>query len=123
MKAIILIFLSFLLSQNIYGQKLSIKVYNKTGYNLDSVAVEKVYVGLIKADSSVTVLNCKEFYSQDGTPFNSVIWIIKEKKEPRLKHMIGCATGVRTFTEGKYEFDIILIESKEGYRLIWRTHK
>ena len=83
---------------------LKVEVFNRTGFDLDSVSIEDKYVGIIKKSASVVVTDLKELEMQDNLPF-------------------GLATGVHAVSEGNYTFDITLHEGEEGYRLYWGIHQ
>jgi hypothetical protein len=97
-------------------------IFNKTGYDLDSVYLGDAYVGKIGKDKSVEVINCRELGMQDGAPFMLAAGVINGKKKDRRP--VGyCGTGVSTAREGNFEFDIHMQETEFGYRLQWDVHR
>jgi len=115
-------YLLLLLSLNSFGQRLKITLYNKTGYDLDSVLLEGKYVGRIKKNDSIAVLNCKKIVIQGGKPADLAYGIIKDKKMD--DSFLGlCGVGCRNVTRGKFKFDITLVERKDGYRLFYNEHE
>lgn len=110
------------MSLNCFGQKLAIEIYNKTGFDLDSVSIMNKYVGAIKKDSSTEILNFNELAIQDGEPFGFPHGTIKGKKKSDTKLGL-CGTGTYNVTEGQFKFDITLSERVDGYFLFWNTHK
>ena len=105
-----------------YGQDLKVTIYNKTGYDLDSVSLGECYVGIIKKESSVLVSDCKGFTVQDGVPFGFAQGTIKEKKK-NTERLGLCGTGVSFTSSGVYKFDIAMMEQTAGYRLFWTGHR
>ena len=122
MKKLILFVFPFLLYQIGYGQNLQIKIYNKTGYDLDSISIGDTYVGLIKKHSSKIVLECKFLDLQDGRPYGLPNGIAKGLTKDTSWLIPFCSTGLKSVTTGKFKFDITLNAGKEGYRLYWRKH-
>jgi hypothetical protein len=116
-----IIMLVVIVSSKIYGQNLKIELFNKTLYDLDSVTIGEKFVGKIKKNSSIVVLDCKEIVMQSGLPygFPHAIIIGKEKSTS----FFGlCGTGRKKITKGKFKFDITLKETENDYRLIWSEH-
>ncbi len=117
-----------LLSQNSFTQNLKLRVYNKTGYNIDSLQIGNIYVGKLPKDSSYLMLNIPEIGIQDEVPqfFPYGILMIKGKSVRVEYHTIDCAHGkVHILKSGNYEFDLTLGEVtwRHGYDLWWDTHQ
>lgn len=122
MKKIILFVFTFLFCQINYGQNLKIKIFNKTGFDIDSVSIGSKYIGAIKKGSSVKILDCNEIILQDGIPYGLPGGIILN--ETTNTELIGlCGTGRKTITRGYYKFDITAYKNEFGYRLFWHNHK
>ena len=65
MKTKVVLFLLFaIFSKNGFTQKLTIELFNKTGLDLDSVTLNKVYCGTIKKIHPLKFLNAKGFIPQ-----------------------------------------------------------
>lgn len=107
--------------QIIYGQNLKIKIYNKTGFDLDSVTIGDKYVGFIKKNSFVLISDCKELLIQAGTPLHSDGIIKGKTKNTELWRIEAC--GIKNVKQGHFKFDIKVKENEFGYRLIWYKHK
>jgi hypothetical protein len=107
-----------------WGQNLSIKFYNKTGFDIDSLKIGAQYIGYFKKDASTPFLKYNSFDIQDGAPFGFAFGIIKNKKRDK-KPFMKCGYGVTTETFGKYQCDIILMNKGNGYgyMLIFDNHK
>ncbi len=124
MKGLLIICLFALVSLKGNAQSLKIRVYNKTGFDLDSVTISKNYIGKIPKDSSKLVLSIQGIEMQDEFPF--IIQpggIIKNKKKFRdsARHTY-CGTGVEMVESGNFEWDIKLLEKDSGYFLYWDKH-
>lgn len=79
MKRLLLIFIGILFYQNCIGQDLKIKLTNKTGFDIDSVAISNRYIGLLKKDSSITV-ECNAITMERGFIMELPKGTIKRKK-------------------------------------------
>ncbi len=121
MKIIFLFVFTFLICQINYGQNLKIKIYNKSGFDIDSVLIGDKFVGAIKKNSSIIILDCREITLQDGLPYGLPGGIIIN--ETTNKELIGlCGTGRIKVTKGNFKFDITASKNEFGYRLFWDKH-
>lgn len=122
MKAITLLILLLININSVFSQHLKIELFNKTGYNLDSVSMGNEGFAKIKKDSSVTIHGIKEISTLGGLPIGTANGRIYEKK--RDTRFIGiCGTGNKTVRKGRLQFDIIMVDGENGYRLLYRSHK
>jgi hypothetical protein len=123
MKTKVVLFLLFILfqQQNVIAQKLSIELFNKTGVDLDSVTLNKVYCGKIKKDSSLKVFKCKGFYSSSGWPLLKTTAIIHNNIP--VRSLTECGTKAKYITTGKHQFDIYLSELELGNVLRVKKHE
>ncbi|MFM7759088.1 MAG: hypothetical protein ACKO6J_09155, partial [Crocinitomicaceae bacterium] len=64
------------------GQNIQIKIFNKTGYNLDSVSFDNFYLGKISKDSLVILSGIKEITMHGDVPLNRPFGLIEGKKRP-----------------------------------------
>ena len=111
----------FIITNNGFAQKLKIEIFNKTEFDLDSVEINDIYIGSIKKDSSLLIVNLEELKIQDGLPFGLPYGIIRDKK--RYGGFFGfCGTGLTTVNKGKFKFDIIIREREGAYILYWEKH-
>ena len=116
----------------VYGhaQKLKITIYNTTGYDVDSVSIGDTYVGFIKKNDSIVVLNCHDLKMQDGIPYfpgaSGIVRTRKIDKVDTLKNPVKlygwCGTGVEIVDSGTYRFTLSYYENSDGYRLWWGRH-
>jgi hypothetical protein len=96
-------------------------VYNKTGYQLDSLEFEEHYFQLAPNDS-IIIKNCKSFSMQDDLPFafpQAKIKGISVKNPP----FSICGVGASKIVHGTYQYDIRLIKNVDFPFLIWQKHK
>lgn len=63
------------------GQNIQIKVFNKSGYDLDSVSFDHFYLGKINKDSTVFLSGINELIMQGDIPLHRPFGIIKGKKD------------------------------------------
>jgi len=103
------------------GQNIHIKVFNKTGYNLDSVSFDHFYLGKISKDSTVFISGISEITIHGDVPLLRPFGIIKGKKRPvNLKE---CGTKSKKKKSGIYAYDILINESENQYQLYWKKHE
>ena len=114
--AILLLIPSFSIGQNIL-----IKVFNKTGYNLDSVSFGHFYLGKISKDSTVFLSGIDEITMQGDVPLNRPFGLIEGKKRPF--NLTPCGTKSKKKKEGSYVFDIFINETGNEYWLYWKKHE
>jgi hypothetical protein len=122
MKTILLFFFLLMGSKFSFGQHLKIELFNKTGYDLDSVSIGNEGFVKIKKDSSVVIHGCKDLSMMGGLPIGNANGKIYEKK--RDTRFLGiCGTGNKRVRKGHFQFDIIMVDGENGYRLFYQTHK
>ncbi len=122
MKTVTLIFFLLIGFKSGFSQHLKIELFNKTGYDLDSVSMGNEGFEKIKKDSSAVIHNCKELSIMGGLPIGTANGKIHEKKCDR--RFVGiCGTGNKTVRKGHFQFDIIMVDGENGYRLFYRSHK
>jgi hypothetical protein len=111
----------FILAGNVCkGQVSEIKVFNKTGFDLDSVVVFKKFFAHLPKDSVVAVAPFQSFYSSSGIPLDVPKGIIRLAKQvPALK---GCGTKAKKITQGKHLFDLTVYETGLGLCLRYVPH-
>ena len=122
MKTTILFFFLLSVSQISFGQHLKIELFNKTGYNLDSVSIGNEGFVKIKKDSSAVIYGIKEISMMGALPIGTANGKIYEKK--RDARFLGiCGTGNKSVHKGYFKFDIIMVDGENGYRLFYQSHK
>ena len=103
------------------GQNIHIKVFNKTGYDLDSVSFDHFYLGKISKDSTVFISNIIEITMQGDVPLHRPFGIIEGKKRPF--NLAPCSTKSKKKKAGSYAFDLFIFETGNEYRLYWKKHE
>jgi hypothetical protein len=120
-KIIFCFFISLVLPPLSFCQNLGIEVFNKTGYNLDSVSFCKIEIGNITQDSSVVLTDLDEITFLGDLPLHLPFGLIEGKKRPM--NLTPCGTKSKKKKEGFYQFDILIYEYGGEYRLYWRKHE
>jgi len=105
----------------IFGQNIQIEVFNKTGYNLDSVSFHHFYLGKIIKDSTFFLSGIDEITMQGDVPLNRPFGLIEGKKRPF--NLTPCGTKSKKKKEGSYAFDLFIYETGNEYRLYWKKHE
>jgi hypothetical protein len=105
----------------LFGQNIKLTVFNKTGYNLDSVSFGRFQLGKINKDSCVFLSDIDEIIIQGDVPLHRPFGIIKGKR--RLFNLSPCSTKSTKKKSGSYAFDIYIYETKKEYRLYWKKHE
>lgn len=122
MKTITLLFFLLIGFKSCFAQHLKIELFNKTGYDLDSVSIGNEGFVKIKKDSSAVINGCKDLSIMGGLPIGTANGRIYEKK--RDARFIGiCGTGNKRVHKGYLKFDIIMVDGENGYRLFYQAHK
>ena len=114
--AVLILIPELSISQNIH-----IKVFNKTGYNLDSVSFDHFYLGKLCKDSSVFISGIAEMTMQGDVPLHRPFGIIEDKK--RLHNLTKCGTKSMKVKEGSYAFDVFIKDRGYDYLLYWKRHE
>ena len=120
-KAIFYLVFSLLFPSGLIGQNINLVVFNKTGYNLDSVSFNQIELGNITKDSSVVFSNINEITLLGDVPLHLPFGIIEGKKRPL--NLTPCGTKSNKKKEGIFMFDILIYEYGGEYRLYWRKHE
>lgn len=100
----ILILLLIINSKNLNAQKLTIEVFNKTGMDLDSVQLDKRYIGFLPKDSSVVLNNCKEFKASGSWPLMKIRAV--DDKGNKSRNLSQCGTKAIVIKKGRHRIDI-----------------
>ena len=103
------------------GQNIDIKVFNKTGYDLDSVSFDHFYLGNISRDSTVFISDIIEITMQGDVPLHRPFGIIEGKNRPFK--LAPCGTKSKKKKVGIYAFDLFIYETENEYRLYWKKHE
>lgn len=103
------------------GQNINIKVFNKTGFELDSVLIDHIYLGKISRDSTVFLSGIDEITMQGDVPLRRPYGIIEGKKRPL--NLTPCGTKSKKKKVGSYAFDLFVYETGNEYRLYLKKHE
>jgi hypothetical protein len=103
------------------GQNIEIRVFNKTGYDLDSVLFDQFYLGKLSNDSTVFLSGISEIVMQGDVPLRRPFGLIEGKKRPF--NLTPCGTKSKKVKAGSYAFDIFIYETGNEYRLYWKKHE
>ncbi len=108
----ILILLLIINYNNLNAQKLTIELFNKTGMDLDSVQLDKRYIGFLPKDSSVVLKNCKEFKAVGSWPLMKIRAI--DDKGNKSRNLSECATKAIAIKSGRHRIDIKVANPEFG---------
>ena len=103
------------------GQNIHIKVFNKTGYDIDSVLFGHFYLGKLSKDSTVFISDIIEITMQGDVPLHRPFGIIEGKNRPL--NLAPCVTKSKKKKAGIYAFDLFIYETGNEYRLYWKKHE
>lgn len=104
-----------------YAQNLSLEVYNLSGYDLDSLYIEKEYVGGLKRDSTIIIRQIDTLTIQGMLPLLLPVGVVKEKKMHRSP--LKCSTKSRKVSDGHYRFNLHSREDQRGLSFYWTVHQ
>ena len=110
--SILILLLLIINSKNLNAQKLTIEVFNKTGMDLDSVQLDKRYIGFLPKDSSVVLKNCKAFKASGSWPLMKIRAI--DDKGNKSRNMSECGTKAIVIKEGRHRIDIKVANPEFG---------
>ncbi len=108
-KKLIILVASLVVTNNMCGQGLKVKVNNKTNQDIDSLKIGLVYVGHIPKDSSTQFINFSKFYFDSGHPYESISGQILKETLTEW-HWSDCASERRNETTGTFVFDLEVIK-------------
>lgn len=103
-----------------FSSRVQIEIYNKTGFDIDSLNIEGKFYKIPKQKS--LVINCKKLTIQDNLPFGSPKGILKKMPRDTMPEFL-CGTGVEEIRSGKYKFDIKALIGTDYYTLNWVKHE
>ena len=86
-------------------KNLHVKFYNKTGENLDSLAIAGTLIGDLKKEGSTKNIAFKQFVFDGSIPYEIISSKINNKKIEQL-NWSWCGTNIEPKTKGSYIFDI-----------------
>ena len=98
--------------KNLYAQKLTIEVFNKTGMDLDSVQLDKQYIGYLPKDSSAVLENYKEFKASGSWPLMKIRAV--DDKGNKSHNLTECGTKAKVIKDGRHRIDIKVANPEFG---------
>ena len=98
--------------KNLYAQKLTIEVFNKTGMDLDSVQLDKQYIGFLPKDSSAVLENYKEFKASGSWPLMKIRAV--DDKGNKSHNLTECGTKAKVIKDGRHRIDIKVANPEFG---------
>jgi hypothetical protein len=102
---------------DLFGQQLTIKIHNLTGFDIESLEIREGLLGNVRQNQTVTIKHLKSINIQDGVLyFGAVRGNIKGKEENKKKLGL-CSNGVEVINSGQINFDLTVDETVSGYRL------
>ena len=96
----------------IYSQNLTIEVFNKTGMDLDSVQLDKRYIGFLPKDSSAVLENYKEFKASGSWPLMKIRAV--DDKGNKSHNLAECGTKAKVIKDGRHRIDIKVANPEFG---------
>ena len=102
------------------SQGVTIKIHNKTGIDLDSVAMGSVYFGSIPNDSMKIFSGMTELVLQSNLPLFQPTALVKGQRKGRL--IAKCGTKSKVVKSGTFAFDLMLYKQGDDVRLYWKEH-
>lgn len=104
-----------------FFQNLKIIVFNKAGYDIDSLKLDNKFFHISKGDSLI-IDNCNSLSMQNDLPFGLPQASIRGKNKYTFK-LFFCGTGVEKIKNRVCKFDITISEDSNFYKLYWQAHK
>jgi hypothetical protein len=95
------------LANSFFCQDLTIQVRNKTGYKVDSLSVDGIFIGTLGNDSLSKPIPIHSFPSDVFLP--SIYGMVNAKKTKSFPDM--CGTHLNYITKGHFIYELLLVES------------
>jgi len=96
-------------------KNITVKFYNKTGHDVDSLIVGDTFVGHISNNDSTEFIKFRKFHFDSGIPYEDLKGQIQRQTFSEF-HSSWCGTERYTKTNGSYSFDI---RAKPGIDTAW----
>lgn len=121
MKQALIVILSILFFPS-HGQSLVFTINNKTGYDVDSLRLCPGQFFSLKAGEQVVITTCRPVSMQGGIPWGRPGGVIYGRKKNNST-LRSCGTGITSVEKGHFFADLVMLEDKNGYHLIWAGHQ
>jgi hypothetical protein len=96
----------------IYSQNLTVELFNNTGMDLDSVQLDKQYIGYLPKDSSAVLENYKEFKASGSWPLMRIRAV--DDKGNKSHNLAECGTKAKVIKDGRHRIDIKVANPEFG---------
>jgi len=96
----------------IYSQNLTVELFNNTGMDLDSVQLDKQYIGFLPKDSSAVLENYKEFKASGSWPLMKIRAV--DDKGNKSHNLTECGTKAKIIKDGRHRIDIKVANPEFG---------
>ena len=107
---------------NASGQDLTVKFYNKTGFDLDGLTIGTTLIGSVANDSSSNFIEFSEFMLDSGYPYEKVKGSIKNTIMTSYDWS-WCGSERFPVYEGTLEYDVVLKEYEGDNYLYLKRHQ
>ena len=98
--------------KNLNAQKLTVELFNNTGMDLDSVQLDKQYIGYLPKDSSAVLENYKEFKASGSWPLMKIRAV--DDKGNKSHNLTECGTKAKVIKDGRHRIDIKVANPEFG---------
>ena len=107
---------------NSSGQDLKVKFYNKTGFDLDSLKIQKNFIGHLAKDSATYFLDFSSLVFDSGIPDANLFAVIDDKiiTTPKIRR---CGTEMKTMKKGIYEIEIVITNWGNTEAIVLNAHR
>ncbi len=96
----------------IYSQNLTVELFNNTGMDLDSVQLDKQYIGFLPKDSSAVLENYREFKASGSWPLMKIRAV--DDKGNKSHNLTECGTKAKVIKDGRHRIDIKVANPEFG---------
>ena len=108
----LIFFLLIVNSKNLNAQQLTVELFNNTGMDLDSVQLDKQYIGYLPKDSSAVLENYKEFKASGSWPLMKIRAV--DDKGNKSHNLTECGTKAKVIKDGRHRIDIKVANPEFG---------
>ena len=100
---------------------LTVKIYNKTGHDIDSLIVGATFIGHLSIGDSTNLIRFRKFHFDSGYPYETVKGNFKSKVLTQL-FWSWCGTKRYTKADSSYCFDLKTQDNKGKSYLYLDNH-
>ena len=110
--SVLILLLLIVNGKNLNAQKLTVELFNNTGMDLDSVQLDKQYIGYLPKDSSAVLENYKEFKASGSWPLMKIRAV--DDKGNKSHNLTECGTKAKVIKDGRHRIDIKVANPEFG---------